>query len=173
MIDYGNKLVETVGGFVDAVSTILLVYNNLETERSHFFSKSGVQLQDGAGKPRVREVKTQYGLREIVANIGNNRNTLKEIASTDSVIKGLVAEVMDHSYTLSEVILMNLFVSATLLTTDEFREKSINLEDLEGARVELAKQIREDPMFERLRPRVRTFYLGRGKITDIARSSHQ
>lgn len=170
MMDYENQLAATVSQFVDAVNTLLIVYNNLEIERSNFFLRIGVPLSDGAGKPKVKEVRAQYGLRGIVANIERNRKTLnsrtlRDMASKDKVIKELVDEVMEHSYSLSEILLMNLFGHAT----SDFKGIGIDLNELEEARIEIGRQIREDPQFDSLRQSVRDFYLGSTKITSMTR----
>lgn len=169
IINYENKLAETVFEVVTAVNNALRFYYNIESERLYFFDKLGCPMTDGGGKPKVKESKKGYRLGDVAANVEVNRKTVRKIESDDPLVTKLVKEVVDHSYFVSEVIFTTLFGHATSLKEDVVREIGTDLREWEEARVEIGRQIRSDGHFNRLSEPTRKFYLGRTTIMDLVK----
>jgi len=148
-----NKLVNTVTDFVDDVQTLLIIYHNLEVERHSFYMNTG----QGLNKSVVENVEA------------NRRNLIKEIKSKDEVIKTAAQDVLNHSYFMSESILMHLYGFATSLNPHDLESRKINLEELEAARAEIAKNLRGLPGFDTLIPQVKNFYLGNRSVPELVK----
>lgn len=169
LMNLGNDLSAKVLSFVRNVNTLLWIYNNLEYERVYFFTrKMGYPIQQEQAKPKVKAIKEGYGIKGVVANLDSNRSRLKKIKSKDKIVNDAVKSLLKESYTLSEIIFMTLYAHATTsLQSKGIRKAKINWDEWEKARLEIGKQIKTDPYFVQLGPRVKEFYLGKKTIRDL------